>query len=126
MKRRTTLLGLAAFLLMGAVASAQAPAPEEKAGAPVPAAVAPATSTEAPSCTAKSGDFWSLTVGQAPAAKVTVTCGSCSPNSYCQGAAPNSTCWYLGGGVYHVAKCQIQDTCGDGTFYCVCTNAPPP
>lgn len=117
MKNRLCVLGITALLLMGTLGTAYAQAPSADPAAPAVVAVTPA----APSCQAT---IPGLDLTPDPVLKG-VTCGSCS-HSPCVGQAPNAACYYLAGGVYHLAKCVINGWCSEeGKSYCDCTNNPP-
>jgi hypothetical protein len=106
MKLRVSVLAFAALLMMAAWAKAETP------GA-------------APFCPASVAAVGLQSPGLVPdPALKAVTCGSCSYSS-CVGKAANSICYYLGGGVYHQAKCVINSICSDNTSQCDCTNNPP-
>jgi len=114
MKIRPCVLGFAAFLLMGAWGKAQTLSPSAAIEAP----------GAAPFCAAGVANLnKSLDLVPNPALKA-VTCGSCSYSS-CVGKSANAICYYLGGGVYHQAKCVINSICSDSTPQCDCTNNPP-
>jgi hypothetical protein len=117
MKNRLCVLGFAALLLMGTWGTAHAQSPSA-------APAVPGTSPAAPSCSASVPGLQSLDLTPNPALKA-VTCGSCS-HSPCVGLSPNAACYYLAGGVYHLAKCVINSWCSeDSKPYCDCTNNPP-
>ena len=103
MKARLCVLGFAAFLLMGTWVRAQTPPSSCAAGV--------------------AGLNKSLDLAPSPLLKA-VTCGSCSFSS-CVGKSANAVCYYLGGGVYHQAKCVINSICSDNAAQCDCTNNPP-
>ena len=118
MKNRLYVLGITALLLMGTWGTAHAQSPAADPAAPSTMAVAPVT---APSCQAS---IPGLDLTPNPSLKG-VTCGSCS-HSPCAGLAPNAHCYYLAGGVYHLAKCVINSWCSEESKpYCDCTNNPP-
>jgi len=113
MKIRLCMLGFAVLLLSGAWARAQAPAAD------------PASSGAAPFCAASMAGLEKGTDLTPPPLFKAVTCGPCSAPS-CVGQTLNSTCFYLAGGTYQVAKCVINSVClEDNSPYCDCTNNPP-
>ena len=121
MKSRLYVLGFAALLLMGTWGTAHAQPPSADPAVPSPTVVTPVA---APSCQASVPGLESLDLTPNPLPKA-VTCGFCS-HAPCRGLAPNSACYYLAGGVYHLAKCVINSWCfEDSTPYCDCTNDPP-
>jgi hypothetical protein len=120
MKNRLYVSGFAALLLMGTWGAAHAQSPSADPAAPGAPAVTPA----APSCQASLPGIPGLDLTPNPSPKA-VTCGSCS-QSPCVGLSPNAACYYLAGGVYHLAKCVINSWCfEDSKPYCDCTNNPP-
>lgn len=121
MKNRLYVLGLAALLVMGTWGTAHAQSPSADPAAPSATASIPVA---APSCQASVPGIPGLDLNPNPSLKA-VTCGSCS-HSPCVGQAPNAACYYLAGGVYHLAKCVINSWCSeDSKPYCDCTNNPP-
>jgi hypothetical protein len=124
MKFRPTLL-LSACLLFGAHLAGAAPATTPAAA---PAAVipqAPALPQEAPACAGTGSQQEALPfLNPNPSVKA-VGCGSCS-NSPCQGAAINSSCYYLTRSGYALGKCHADFTCTDPGFSagCVCRTGP--
>lgn len=120
MKNRFHVLGFTAFLLMGIWGTAHAQSPSAD---PAPSATAVTPGSE-PSCSANSAGLQDLDFTLNPEMK-SFTCGSCS-HAPCQGLTPNSACYYLAGGTYHLAKCVINSWCSEESKpYCDCTNNPP-
>lgn len=120
MKNRLCVLGFAALLLMGTLGAAYAQSPSAAPAAPG----TPVVASAAPSCQASVPGLQSLDLIPNPSPKA-VTCGSCS-HSPCVGLSPNAACYYLAGGVYHLAKCVINSWCSEESKpYCDCTNNPP-
>jgi hypothetical protein len=131
MRSRIVLPLFAAMLMIGALASAEAPqqavaptAPSGSAGDgdALPAfLLAPAGSAcQASPVKAQLPDVLHPFAPQ-PAA---LTCGSCSSDG-CAGARPNTSCEYVSGGSYHLAQCQVESTCSTGGFLCVCASEAP-
>jgi hypothetical protein len=78
------------------------------------------------SCSATATPFVAQLPADGPVAPrpTSLTCGSCSGS--CAGLPFNAQCYYLGGGTYHIAHCQADFTCSDGSDWCLCTNNAPP
>lgn len=121
MKYRISVLGFAALMLVGSWAKAETSAPPPAPTAPAATATAPGA---APFCAASLFNVQSTDFTPKPSQRVTPTCGPCSYSS-CQGQAFNSSCYYLDRFGYHLAKCVVNYSCGDGTNGCDCTNNPP-
>ena len=135
----TMLNGVLLLLLGGAVAAADpggsAPAPAPAAAAVTASAPATAGASEASAvapaaagplfCAASASQLRLPALAPVAPQATAITCGSCS-SSYCVGQKPNASCYYLSGGTYHLAHCQLDSSCGDGSFYCECTNNAPP
>jgi hypothetical protein len=127
MRLRPTLL-LSACLLFGAHLAGAAPVPPATTPASAPAVVpqAPASAQEAAACPGQGFQQEALPfVIPNPSVKAGVSCGSCS-NSPCQGAAINSSCYYLTRSGYALGKCHADFTCTDPGFSagCTCRNGP--
>lgn len=121
MKIRLCVLAFVALLLARTWAKAETPAPSANPAAPVVTSEIPGA---APFCAASVANLdKSLDLVPSPVQK-SITCGSCSYSS-CVGMAPNAGCYYLAGGVYHLAKCVINSVCSDNSRQCDCTNNPP-
>jgi hypothetical protein len=136
MRFRFVLLTLAAALLLATAALADSQVPAA-AAAPAPA-VTTAAAVAAPmdllagplarSCSATATSFVTQLPADGPAAPhptAAPTCGSCSTNG-CAGLPFNAQCYYLSDGGYHLAHCQPDFTCSNGSDWCICTNNPPP
>ena len=133
MQLRSTLLSFASLLLIGSLANAATADPTGATGAtpaaaPAQAAAATASATASPFCGASASTSELPALNPIPSPTTGLPCGVCS-DRYCQGATVNSICFYLGGGVYHQAKCELLlgNTCTqDNNWQCTCSNLAPP